>query len=53
MGSRTACARSQYVCGGVCGGVEKGGGEKGAISLCGAMCNLFHSTPTQLNLTTV
>lgn len=54
-------ARSQYVCGGVCveasereGGREEEGGregerEKGAISLCRAMRNLFHSTPTQLN----
>lgn len=50
-------ARSQYVCGGVCveaseregGRGREGEREKGAISLCRAVRNLFHSTPTQLN----
>lgn len=36
------------MCVGVCvEASEREGG--GAISLCGAMRNLFHSTPTQLN----
>lgn len=49
------------MCAGVCvwrrrkgreggGGGREGEREKGAISLCRAMRNLFHSTPTQLNL---
>lgn len=48
------------MCAGVCvwrrrkgreggGGGREGEREKGAISLCRAMRNLFHSTPTQLN----